>query len=114
VYIRGNPQDFDGWSAQGAAGWAYRDVLPYFRRAEKRQEGGNEYRGTAASLRLATDREQSLACRVAGRSRRGRLSVHADVNGFQQEGFGRMDMTVADGRRLQRLQCLSTTGPAPS
>src|SRR6202046_5597434 len=34
VYIRGNAQDFDGWSAQGAAGWAYRDVLPYFRRAE--------------------------------------------------------------------------------
>src|ERR1035438_1617575 len=39
VYIRGNAQDFDGWSAQGAAGWAYRDVLPYFKRAENREDG---------------------------------------------------------------------------
>ena len=45
VYVRGNPLDFDGWEAQGAAGWGYRHVLPYFRRAEGRQEGGDEWRG---------------------------------------------------------------------
>src|SRR5450755_1683059 len=50
VYIRGNAQDFERWAAEGAAGWAYRDVLPYFRRAESRQEGGNEYRGDGGKL----------------------------------------------------------------
>ena len=40
VYVRGNPADFDGWEAAGARGWAYRDVLPYFRRAEHRNDGG--------------------------------------------------------------------------
>jgi choline dehydrogenase len=100
VYIRGNPQDFDGWSAQGAAGWAYRDVLPYFRRAEKRQEGGNEYRGDSGKLqtRYGTVSNPLHAAWLAAASEAGYPST-ADVNGFQQEGFGRMDMTVADGRR---------------
>jgi choline dehydrogenase len=100
VYIRGNPQDFDGWSAQGAAGWAYRDVLPYFRRAEKRQEGGNEYRGNSGKLetRYGTVSNPLHAAWLAAAGEAGYPST-ADVNGFQQEGFGRMDMTVADGRR---------------
>ena len=100
VYIRGNPQDFDGWSAQGASGWAYRDVLPYFLRAEKRQEGGNEYRGNSGKLetRYGTLSNPLHAAWLAAAGEAGYPST-ADVNGFQQEGFGRMDMTVADGRR---------------
>ena len=50
VYIRGNPLDFDRWEEEGARGWAYRDVLPYFRRAEHRAEGGDEYRGSGGPL----------------------------------------------------------------
>jgi choline dehydrogenase len=100
VYIRGNPLDFDGWSAQGAAGWAYRDVLPYFRRAEKRQDGGNEYRGSSGKLetRYGTVSNPLHAAWLAAAGEAGYPST-ADVNGFQQEGFGKMDMTVADGRR---------------
>ncbi|MEY4952636.1 MAG: choline dehydrogenase, partial [Pseudomonadota bacterium] len=46
VYVRGNPLDFEHWKDElGAAGWGYADVLPYFKRAETRAEGGNEYRG---------------------------------------------------------------------
>jgi choline dehydrogenase len=100
VYIRGNAEDFEGWSAQGAAGWAYRDVLPYFRRAETREEGGNEYRGGGGKLRTrygSVSNPLHAAWLAAGREA-GYPST-ADVNGFQQEGFGRMDMTVADGRR---------------
>ena len=101
VYIRGNPQDFERWAAEGATGWAYRDVLPYFKRAERRQEGGDRYRGDAGKLddplRIA---EQSAACGVAcGRRARRAIRSTTDVNGFQQEGFGRMDMTVGEGRR---------------
>ncbi len=50
VYIRGNPLDFDRWQQEGASGWSYADVLPYFRRAERRAEGGNEYRGADGPL----------------------------------------------------------------
>jgi choline dehydrogenase len=100
VYIRGNPQDFEGWSAQGAAGWAYRDVLPYFRRTEKRQEGGNEYRGDSGKIgtRYGTLENPLHAAWLSAGVQAGYPST-SDVNGFQQEGFGRMDMTVADGRR---------------
>ena len=41
VYVRGNPLDFDRWEEEGARGWSYRNVLPYFRRAEKRSAGGD-------------------------------------------------------------------------
>ena len=100
VYIRGNPQDFEDWSSQGAAGWAYRDVLPYFRRAESRQEGGDEYRGSSGRLqtRYGTVSNPLHAAWLKAASEAGYPQT-ADVNGFQQEGFGRMDMTVADGRR---------------
>lgn len=100
VYIRGNAQDFEGWSAQGAAGWAYRDVLPYFRRAETRQEGGNEYRGSDGQLqtRYGTLSNPLHAAWLAAGAEAGYPRTE-DVNGFQQEGFGRMDMTVGEGRR---------------
>jgi choline dehydrogenase len=100
VYIRGNAQDFDGWSEQGAAGWSYADVLPYFRRAEARQEGGNEYRGGSGKLltRYGSLSNPLHAAWLAAGMQAGYPST-ADVNGFQQEGFGRMDMTVGNGRR---------------
>jgi choline dehydrogenase len=100
VYIRGNAQDFERWNAEGAAGWAYRDVLPYFRRAEARQEGGNQYRGGSGNLRTCYGKMSNpLHAAWLAAGRQAGYPETADVNGFQQEGFGRMDMTVGDGRR---------------
>jgi choline dehydrogenase len=100
VYIRGNAQDFDGWDAQGAAGWAYRDVLPYFRRAEGRQSGGDAYRGDSGKLKTCYGSlSNPLHAAWLAAAREAGYPPTADVNGFQQEGFGKMDMTVADGRR---------------
>jgi choline dehydrogenase len=100
VYVRGNPLDFERWQAEGAAGWSYHDVLPYFRRAEAYIGGADEYRGGEG--RLAT--RQGLltnplhqAWLTAGRE--AGYPHTADMNGFQQEGFARMDMTVGGGRR---------------
>ncbi len=100
VYIRGNPQDFERWAAEGAAGWAYRDVLPYFKRAEKRAEGGDEYRGGGGKLHTVygTMANPLHAAWLAAAGEAG-YPRSQDVNGFQQEGFGRMDMTVDAGRR---------------
>jgi choline dehydrogenase len=100
VYIRGNPMDFEHWASEGAHGWSYRDVLPYFKRAESREEGGNQYRGAAGKLKTSYGRLTNPlhAAWLAAGSEAGYPQT-ADVNGFQQEGFGRMDMTVGGGKR---------------
>jgi choline dehydrogenase len=100
VYIRGNPQDYDGWQNQGATGWSYRDVLPYFRRAESREEGGDRYRGDGGPLRTryGSISNPLHAAWLAAAAQAGYPHTN-DVNGAQQEGFGRMDMTVGGGRR---------------
>jgi choline dehydrogenase len=100
VYIRGNPGDFEQWQALGARGWSYADVLPYFRRAECREEGGDRYRGGAGQLntRYGSLENPLHAAWLAAAAEAGYPET-LDVNGYQQEGFGRMDMTVARGRR---------------
>jgi choline dehydrogenase len=100
VYIRGNPWDFERWAEEGATGWNYRDVLPYFRRAETREEGGNRYRGADGPLhtRYGSLSNPLHAAWLAAAAQAG-YPHSDDVNAFQQEGFGRMDMTVGAGRR---------------
>ncbi|MFM5883955.1 MAG: choline dehydrogenase [Novosphingobium sp.] len=101
VYVRGNPLDFERWQEEeGARGWGYADVLPYFKRAETRAEGGNEYRGgdgplstTYGTLRNPLHQAWLDAAQQAG------YALTEDYNGFRQEGFGRMDMTVRNGTR---------------
>jgi choline dehydrogenase len=100
VYVRGNALDFEHWQAAGARGWGYRDVLPYFMRAERRAGGGDEYRGADGPLGTRQgplDNPLHAAWLDAGRE--AGYPLTADMNGFQQEGFGRMDMTVEGGRR---------------
>jgi choline dehydrogenase len=100
VYMRGAPADFDRWQEEGAQGWSYADVLPYFRRAEGRREGGDEYRGADGPLatRYGT-LENPLYNAFVEAAQQAGYPATDDVNGFQQEGFGRMDMTVKDGVR---------------
>jgi choline dehydrogenase len=100
VYIRGNAQDFNGWQDQGASGWSYADVLPYFRRAETRMGGGDAYRGDGGPLQTRygqlTNPLHAAWLQAAAQAGYPRSQ---DLNGFQQEGFGRFDMTVGGGRR---------------
>ncbi|HVS75707.1 MAG TPA: choline dehydrogenase [Steroidobacteraceae bacterium] len=100
VYVRGNPLDFERWASEGASGWAYRDVLPYFKRAERRNGGGDTYRGGEGKLQTRygrLDNPLNEAWLEAGRQ--AGYPLTQDMNGFQQEGCGRMDMTVGGGRR---------------
>ena len=100
VYIRGNPLDFDRWEEEGARGWAYRDVLPYFRRAEHRAEGGDEYRGSSGPLHTRYGKLRNPLYRAfIDAAREAGYPETTDVNGYRQEGFGRFDMTVHHGRR---------------
>ena len=101
VYVRGNPHDFERWQEEeGAKGWGYANVLPYFKRAETRGEGGDAYRGSDGPLSTAygtlgnpLHHAWLQAAQEAG------YALTEDYNGFRQEGFGRMDMTVRDGTR---------------
>lgn len=100
VYVRGAPQDFDRWQDEGADGWSYADVLPYFRRAENRRGGGDAYRGDGGALNTSFgDMTNPLYTAFVEAGRQAGYPVTDDYNGRQFEGFGRMDMTVHNGRR---------------
>ncbi len=100
VWVRGNPLDFDHWEEQGAEGWGYRHVLPYFRRADAHGEGDAAYRHTQGPLHNQYGTLKNPLHRAwLEASRQGGYPATEDYNGFQQEGFGRMGMSVHHGRR---------------
>jgi choline dehydrogenase len=101
VYIRGNALDFDAWEEEaGAEGWAYRHVLPYFRRAETRAEGGDAWRGSEGPLHTSYGGLQNPLYRTfVEAAKQAGYAETEDVNGYRQEGFGRMDRTIHNGRR---------------
>lgn len=101
VYTRGNPGDYDGWAALGVTGWSYRDVLPYFRRAEDNSRGASEFHGVGGPLRVTEGRHRSRlveawleAAQEAG------LPWNEDFNGASQFGVGRYQVTQREGRRF--------------
>ena len=100
VYVRGNPMDFEGWAQQGARGWDYAHVLPYFMRAETRRDGATPYRGGSGPLNTQYGRlKNPLYQAFVDAAHQAGYPVTDDINGGQQEGFGLMDMTVHKGRR---------------
>jgi choline dehydrogenase len=100
AFVRGNAQDFERWQEEGASGWSYRQVLPYFRRAEARAEGGDEYRGDFGKLQVRYGTLANPLHHVwLEAARQAGYPSTADINGFQQEGMGRLDMSVGGGER---------------
>ncbi|MEG1040608.1 MAG: choline dehydrogenase [Pseudomonas sp.] len=101
VYIRGHACDFDEWQSLGAKNWDYRHCLPYFKRAEGYKFGGDDYRGGAGPL--ATNNGNNMQNPLYGAwveagAEAGYIKTD-DCNGYMQEGFGAMHMTVKDGVR---------------
>ncbi|MDC7707622.1 choline dehydrogenase [Vogesella indigofera] len=101
VYIRGNALDFDEWESLGARNWGYRHCLPYFKRAENYKFGGDDYRGGDGPL--ATNNGNNMANPLYGAwveagAEAGYIKTD-DCNGYMQEGFGAMHMTVKNGVR---------------
>jgi choline dehydrogenase len=101
IYIRGNQADYDGWRDDfGCAGWGYRELLPYFLRAEDNQRGASPYHGTGGPLAVQDLRYKSEHGRhfIAAASRRGAVE-NDDFNGPKQDGVGFFQVTQRDGRR---------------
>ncbi|WES88699.1 choline dehydrogenase [Dickeya fangzhongdai] len=102
-YIRGNAMDFEHWARlPGLADWRYRDCLPYFRLAERRDSGADAYHGDQGPVCVTTPKagnNELFHAMVAAGVQAGYPRTD-DLNGYQQEGFGPMDRTVTpDGRR---------------
>jgi len=100
AYVRGHRQDYDAWADAGLRGWSYADVLPYFKRQESWEEGGNSYRGGDGPLGVRWSRYQDplVEAYMEAGSQAGHPTT-LDYNGAQQEGFGRLQLTLRSGKR---------------
>ncbi len=100
LYVRGRPLDYEGWAAQGAPGWGYADVLPYFKKSEDNVRGASEFHGVGGPLRVSEQRSPRPmcsglleACAAAG------IPRIADYNGPEQDGASMFQVTQRNGRR---------------
>ncbi|ELA9209662.1 choline dehydrogenase [Vibrio parahaemolyticus] len=102
VYVRGHACDFDQWEEEGAKGWNYQACLPYFRKAESWVGGADDYRGDSGPLGTCSGNGMKLNPLYEAFIEAGKEAGYPetdDYNGFQQEGFGPMHMTVDKGVR---------------
>ena len=101
VYVRGNPADYDEWASLGNKGWAYKDVLPYFKKSECNEDIANEYHGKDGELNVTYSKYFQTpfarafvdACRETG------IPENDDYNGAKQEGAGLFQFTIKGGKR---------------
>jgi choline dehydrogenase-like flavoprotein len=101
VYTRGNPGDYDAWAeAAGCTGWAYRDVLPYFRKAEDNQSFHNEFHGTGGPLGVSDQISPHPLSRVfLQAAQQFGIPYNPDFNSERQSGCGLYQVTQRNGRR---------------
>jgi choline dehydrogenase-like flavoprotein len=101
LYVRGRPLDYDSWEAQGAPGWGYADVLPYFIKAEDNVRGPSEYHGAGGPLRVSEQRSpRPMDRRLLAASEAAGIPRIADYNGPEQDGASMFQVTQRDGRRF--------------
>jgi choline dehydrogenase-like flavoprotein len=100
LYVRGRPLDYDGWAAQGATGWGYADVLPYFKKSEDNARGASEFHGAGGPLRVSEQRSPRPMCRgLLEASQAAGIPRIADYNGPEQDGVSMFQVTQRNGRR---------------
>jgi choline dehydrogenase len=100
VYVRGHARDFDHWAEEGATGWSFADVLPYFKRMEDNDGGEDGWRGHGGPLHVQRGpRKNPLYGVFVEAGRQAGFELTDDYNGSKQEGFGPMEQTIRGGRR---------------
>lgn len=100
LYIRGQSADYDHWRQLGNAGWSFEDVLPYFKRAEDQERGGDEFHGAGGPLKVSDMRARRDVCEalIASAEANG-IPRRSDFNGAVQEGAGYFQLTAHNGKR---------------
>jgi len=102
VFVRGHPEDFNGWSSYGLNKWSYNFVLPYFKKLETWSGGENKYRGGTGPVKVNKSKiniKFPLFQTVLNASKEAGYELYEDVNGYKQEGFGPFDVTINNGVR---------------
>jgi choline dehydrogenase-like flavoprotein len=101
IYTRGVPADYDEWEQQeGASGWAFEDVLPYFRRAENNQRFANTYHAYGGPLGVSNPISPLPICEAffqAGQELG--IPFNPDFNGEREDGLGYYQLTQLNARR---------------
>lgn len=100
LYVRGQARDFDIWAQRGNRGWSYDEVLPYFRRAEDRSSGADDFHGADGPQHVSDIHERHPICEafINGAESLG-VPRNADYNGASQEGVAYYQRTIRNGRR---------------
>ena len=100
IYIRGNAWDYDNWAAMGCDGWAYEDVLPWFKKCEANERGADEYHGEGGPLFVSDQHWPNEASRAFVQSAAAlQMPETQDFNGEKQAGFGLYQVTQRKGER---------------
>lgn len=101
VYFRGHPRDFDDWCKAGAAGWSYREVLPYFRKSEHNEDfGPSVFHGHGGPINIRTVRRPNPLNFAFFEALAGLgFSARADLNGVDSEGMGLRQVSIRGGTR---------------
>lgn len=100
LYVRGQPQDYDGWRQMGNVGWAWDDVLPYFKRAEDQERGESAYHGVGGPLSVSNMRLSRPICDAwVEAAQNAGYPFNPDCNGATQEGVGYFQLTTRNGKR---------------
>jgi choline dehydrogenase len=100
LYVRGRPFDYDLWEQQGAAGWGYKEVLPYFLKAEDNARGASEFHGVGGPLRVSEQRSpRPLNRRLLAASEAAGIPRIDDYNGPEQDGVSMFQVNQRNGRR---------------
>ncbi|MGZ6709294.1 MAG: GMC family oxidoreductase [Solirubrobacteraceae bacterium] len=101
LYVRGRPLDYDLWEAEGAAGWGWEDVRPYFLRAENNERGASEHHAVGGPLNVADERSpRPLTARFLAAAEAAGIPRIDDYNGPEQDGAAPVQVTQRNGRRF--------------
>lgn len=107
AFVRGQAQDFDTWAQMGNQGWSYEGVLPFFKRMERYEGGGdNAFRGREGPLRVTDPppRDPLFASLIKAAGQAG-IPHNPDYNGATQDGIAMSQATIASGRRMSTAHC---------
>jgi choline dehydrogenase len=106
LYVRGQREDYNRWSALGNKGWAYDEVLPYFKKSEDQERGGDKYHGVGGPLKVSNLRlRRPIADYFIKAATQIGISENSDYNGEKQEGVGYFQQTAHKG-----LRCSASKG----
>ena len=115
IYTRGQPQDYDSWASLGCKGWAFADVLPYFKRSEDNARGPDALHGAGGPLHVSdlSYRNPAVEAFVEAAVQAG-FRRNDDFNGATQEGVGPYQVFQKNGRRLNAARAYLQASPPPN